>query len=149
MENDISELFELLLQADSFRSYFEGLSSSPSAILECINQAMEILTSSTQCHITVGDNFVLAYTLQLIVRTMCKALLQVMTPEGVIKFRRSIPCSYLHTYLYHQDHFALKDIVEREVLETDNNKGYVLYNCKCPYVHASYVRFGYMWYILC
>jgi hypothetical protein len=123
MENDASVLFDLLLHADTFRNYFEGLSSSPSAILECISQAIAILTSSKQCHITVGDNFVLAYTLQLIVRTMCKALLQVMTPEGVIKFRKSIPCSYLHTYLYHQDHFALKNIIEREVLETAGNKG--------------------------
>lgn len=122
IENDASVLFELLLQADSFNRYFDGLSSSPSALLECITEAIDTLMNSKQCHITTGDNFVLTYTLQLIVRTMCKALLQVMTPEGVIKFRKNIPCSYLDTYLYHQDHFSLKDIVDREVLQSADNE---------------------------
>ena len=122
MENDASTLFELLLKADTYTKSFERLSLSLPTLLDSIKQAMDILMSSKPCHITACDNFILSYTLQLIIRTMCKALMQVMTPEGVLKFRKSIPCSYLHTYLYHQDHFALKDIIDREVLKTVNNK---------------------------
>lgn len=122
MENDASRLFELLLQSNSFNSFFERASSSPSAVLECINQAMYTLMNSKHCHITAGENFVLSYVLQLVVRNMCKALMQVMTPEGLIKFRKSIPRSFLHTYLYQQDHFSLKKIIDREVLRNSDDR---------------------------
>ena len=125
VEYDASALFELLLQADVFCKSFEELSTSQTNLQEYIDQAMDILVDSKQGLITTADNFIFSYMLQLIVRIMCKALLQVMTPEGVIKFRKNIPCSYLHSYLHHQNHFTLKDIIDQEVLETEDNVRYV------------------------
>ena len=118
LENDSLRLFELLLQVETFDSSFSSM-TSPIALLECIHQAISVLVLSEHNQrnaITSRDNFVLSYILQLMVCSMCKLLMQVMVPEGLIKFWKSIPCSYLHVYLYHQDHFNFKDVIDREVV---------------------------------
>ena len=123
LENDALRLFELLLQAETFDSLFSSM-TSPMALRECIHQAISVLVlsvSNQRSTITCRDNFVLSYILQLMVRSMCKLLMQVMVPEGLIKFWKKIPCSYLHVYLYHQDHFNFKDIVDREVVAPQQN----------------------------
>jgi len=65
---------------------------------------------------------------QWLVRFMCKKLLQLMTPEALILKRkyvkgviimkhtyilcyRSIPLSYLETYLNFQNHFSIKELI--------------------------------------
>jgi len=91
--------------------------SSASSVCRHINLAVKSLVSSEQhpLQVTPGANFVLSYILQLISYCMCKSLMQVMTPEGLIKFHERIPPSYLHMYLYDQDHFNLKSVIEREI----------------------------------
>lgn len=118
MENDVSALFKLLLTNEKFKEVFNKISSG-TALLEYIRQALDHLISGSQVlSIGVHVNFVLSYTLQVIVRSMCKSLMQIMTPESVYRFRKCIPYSYLHIYLHHQGHFALKDIIEHEIIPT-------------------------------
>ncbi len=65
--------------------------------------------------ILTSVHLILSYIIQLIIRSLCKCLMQVMTPEGLIVVRKNIPSSYLHSYLYYQDHFSLKGIIDHEM----------------------------------
>ena len=80
--------------------------------------AMEVLMSSSDEYplaIVTGVHLILSYIIQLIIRSLCKCLMQVMTPEGLIIVRKNIPSSYLYSYLYYQDHFSLKGIIKQEM----------------------------------
>ena len=74
---------------------------------------------------------VTAVIAQWLVRYMCKKLMQLMTPEAAIlkrkyvvcinmlaikllSFLRSIPISYLETYLNHQTHFSIKELIKTQ-----------------------------------
>ena len=74
---------------------------------------------------------------QWLVRFMCKKLMQLMTPEALILKRkyvkhviclyytmvyslfRSIPRSYLETYLKFQSHFSIKDLIAEKIQMLD------------------------------
>ena len=79
-----------------------------------------------------GACMVTALIAQWLVRFMCKKLMQLMTPEAAILKRkyynvfvvyfviinllfRSIPISYLETYLNFQTHFNIKELITKHV----------------------------------
>ena len=78
-----------------------------------------------------GACMVTALIAQWLVRFMCKKLMQLMTPEAAILKRkyvkyslfnllmyllfRSIPISYLETYLNFQTHFNIKELIAKHV----------------------------------
>ena len=46
-------------------------------------------------------------------RYYCKRLIQVLTPEGLAVHFNQIPDSLRKCYVYHQEHFCLKSLIER------------------------------------
>lgn len=120
MKNDSVRLFQLQHKNEGFNALF----SKPSAkmILAYINNAIGCLNGiSCPLDMTAGVNYILSYALQLLIRSLCKSLMQIMTPEGLINYWKFIPCSYLDAYLHHQTHFGLKGIIEQEGLAKKNS----------------------------
>jgi hypothetical protein len=59
--------------------------------------------------------FVVMVFVQWLVQYMCKHLLQLMTAEALTLHRKQIPLWCLNTYLRHQSHFCLKNLIERNL----------------------------------
>ena len=82
-----------------------------------------------------GACMVTALITQWLVRFMCKKLMQLMTPETLILKRkyvmvrcvclirlsyfRSIPISYLKTYLSFQSHFSINELITQKIKMLD------------------------------
>ena len=65
---------------------------------------------------------VIAVLTQWIVNYLCKQLMQLMTPEALAVHCEQIPTVYLENYLKFQEHFSLKELVERQFYQLKVNK---------------------------
>lgn len=104
--------------------------TSPHVIVEMIASTLNYLQNP---ELKVAPPlFVLTYILQLIVGNLSKTLLQIMTPEGFVKFRKSLPPSYMKTYLNDQEHFRIKAVIEQEMLEEEDSFSWYKFGlCSC------------------
>ena len=69
---------------------------------------------------------IVAVLTQWIVNYLCKQLLQLMTPEALAVHCEKVPTVYLENYLKFQEHFSLKELVERQFNQLKMNKWLVL-----------------------
>ncbi len=112
------------MQNTTFSNEYQKIKTANS-IVEYVKEAVSALTYSgdlKQVKIAEGVHLVLSYIVQLVIRSLCKGLMQIMTPEGLVNIRKCIPLSYLHTYMYDQNHFCLKDIIKDEMLPSKSQE---------------------------
>lgn len=117
VEQDAHHLFSIV-QCDPV---FEGLMSSlehqqaAKAVVETINMLITAQKPVDQMPFNLSpEGCLMIYLLrQWLVRYLCKKLMQLMTSEALILNRRKIPFSYLFNYLTCQNHFSLKDLIDR------------------------------------
>ena len=62
--------------------------------------------------VSINALLVISAVTQFLVRLLCKRLMQLMTSDALCVHHRSVPTSYIQTYLNHQNHFSLKSLVE-------------------------------------
>lgn len=67
-------------------------------------QSLEI-SGSTQLVVTVLQQWLIMY--------LCKRLMQLMTPEALVTNHKKIPSHYICHYLHCQNHFNLKNLIEK------------------------------------
>ena len=110
---DIKSLFGILRFNAAFAEYIETLTDH--SVLVAISEAQEVLNNqsySGQNHeLSVGACLIISLIVQWTVRHLCKALMQVMTPEAIVTFHKKIPFSYVLNYLENQEHFSLEKLI--------------------------------------
>ena len=113
------DLVQLLLKSDS---KFEGVMKTELKDMKTARQALLFALDTLQSkHIDFTEELPpliqLAWSLlvQMLVRHVCKGLMQLMTPEALILHEHQIPASYIRNYLTFQKHFSLKDLVEQQL----------------------------------
>ena len=117
LEYDAEHLFGLL--------HSEIQRSNPSITTVTVFKAMKILITTpdpSQSEFPVADDIALIFRLlvQWFIHHLCKALMQLMTPEALALLHRRIPETYVRNYLVIQEHFSLKKFLSNycELLQT-------------------------------
>ena len=114
MELDIKSIFHFICSNAYFDEYIKEVNDKSAA--DAREKAVFILNSMKQEDrptIPKGASMIISLTLQWIVRHLCKALMQVMTPEAVVIFDQKIPSTYIVNYLKHQQHFHLRKLINQ------------------------------------
>jgi len=62
--------------------------------------------------VSINALLVVSATTQILVRCLCKRLMQLMTSDSLCLHHRKIPGSYIQNYLNYQNHFSLKKFIE-------------------------------------
>ena len=62
--------------------------------------------------VSINALLVVSAVTQILVRCLCKRLMQLMTSDSLCLHHRKIPASYIQNYLNYQNHFSLKKLVE-------------------------------------
>lgn len=65
--------------------------------------------------VSINALLVISAVTQLLVRLLCKRVMQLMTSDALCVHHRSVPTSYIQSYLNFQNHFSLKGLVENNL----------------------------------
>ena len=116
-ELDADQLFEIVLNDPVFEGLTEQLDHNQAAraVVDAINTLHTASKPEDQKQFDLSPEgcMVISLLQQWFVRYFCKKLMQLMTSEALILNRNKIPFSYLVNYLTYQNHFSLKDLIER------------------------------------
>ena len=85
--------------------------------------AIAVLHSKEDQKITPETHFLIKLLQQWLVMYLCKKLMQLMTPEALLTNHKKIPTHYISTYLVHQSHFSLRQLIESLVMSTGDDLG--------------------------
>ena len=85
--------------------------------------AMALLLSKEDQKITPETHFLIVLLQQWLVMYLCKKLMQLMTPEALLTHHKKIPTHYISTYLVHQSHFNLRQLINSLVMSTGDDLG--------------------------
>ncbi len=123
---DTAEVMEIIMLDSEFSGQVLRLMSMESktevtqVIHNAVKDALDLLhyaktldvpsTSANAC-------MVISMLTHWLVRYLCKRVMQLMTSEALCMHHRRIPASFIQSYLNHQHHFSL-----RELLETQSKK---------------------------
>ena len=117
LEYDAEHLFGL--------AHSEIQCSNLSVTTVTVFKAMNILITTpdpSQSEFLVADDIGLIFRLlvQWFIHHLCKALMELMTPEALALLHRRIPEAYIWSYLVIQEHFSLKRFLSNycELLQT-------------------------------
>ena len=129
MECDAVDLVQLLLSSNPT---FEGVMKTELKDMKTARQALHFALSRLQSkHVDFTEELppvtqlVWSLLVQIIVRHVCKGLMQLMTPEALVLHEHQIPASYIRNYLTFQKHFSLKDLVQQQLEIAKHGKRYV------------------------
>ena len=117
LELDTDQLFEIVQKDPVFEGLIEQLDHNLAAraVVDAINTLHTASKPEDQNKFDLSPEgcMVISLLQQWFVRYFCKKLMQLMTSEALILNRNKIPFSYLVNYLIYQNHFSLKDLIER------------------------------------
>ena len=121
MQSDASELFDAILKEDHEFSQVVA-EIQPGNVLAVVDEALHVLfhgphpnEKDTPIEIYVDACFVISLMLQWLVRYLCRRLIQLLTPEALAVHLHKIPKVYVQGYLKSQEHFSLKNLVEKQL----------------------------------
>ena len=82
-----------------------------------LNNYFEVYTDSL---------LVIAVLMQWLVNYLCKKLMQLVPPEAIPVHCSGIPTVYIANYLRFQEHFSLKELMERQLHDLRRNDWLVM-----------------------
>lgn len=94
-------------------SYYDSTGDVHKAVVEAFD-CLHDPHSEANIHQNVSINalLVISAVTQLLVRLLCKRVMQLMTSDSLCVHHRRVPTSYIQSYLNYQNHFSLKSLVE-------------------------------------
>lgn len=94
-------------------TYYDSTEDIYKAVTEAFD-ALHDPQAERNIHQDVSINalLVVSAVTQLLVRFLCKKIMQLMTSDSLCVHHRSVPTSYIQNYLNHQNHFSLKKLIE-------------------------------------
>ena len=121
LQNDSEELIAMLSQDEDYQSTFTNMNDQD--IERCVRTAMEDLHGSHCEPVSVekDSRLVIALISQWLVRYLARRALQLLTPEGLLKYHSRLPHSYINAFLDCEQHFSLKAVVENQLNRLDIN----------------------------
>ena len=81
-------------------------------VIIVVNEAFRVLYNP-EVEAIPDTYLIIAIISHWLTRYYCKRLMQVLTPEGLAVHFNKIPDSLRKCYIYHQEHFCLKSLIER------------------------------------
>ena len=117
---DAEHLFGLV-QSEIQQSNLEDLNITTSTIINALNILITTSdTSQSEPFVTDDVGLIFRLLVQWLVHHLCKALMQLMTPEALALLHKRIPDAYVRSYLVVQEHFSLKTLLSHyyELLQT-------------------------------
>ena len=117
---DVANIFPLVFQYREFESLMSEIKHD--SLIAAVNDALDVLYNGPapnetdgRIEIYVDSCMVISVLTQWLVSYLCKSLMQLMTPEAIIHHNEEIPTFYLQQYQKFQDHFSLRELVERQL----------------------------------
>lgn len=125
----MESLFQVLRSNVFFDEFVDKLDDI--SAISAMDDALHILNGE-QCSdssptLSVGACLMISLTLRWTVRHLCKALMQVMTPEAVVIFHKKIPSTYLKNYLKNQEHFDLNNLIDWQYKSICNERYSIIF----------------------
>ena len=121
VRNDSEELIAMLSQDEDYKSTLSSMNDVD--IERCVRTAMEDIHDPHCEPVSVEKNsrLVIALISQWLVRYLARRVLQLLTPEGLLKYHSRMPHSYISVFLDCEQHFSLKAVVENQLNRLDIN----------------------------
>lgn len=96
-------------------SYYNSTADIYSAVMEAFDD-LHHPHPERDIHQDVSINalLVVSAVTQILVRSLCKRLMQLMTSDSMCLHHRKVPASYIQNYLNNQNHFSLKKLIETQ-----------------------------------
>ena len=133
VNEDADHIFKLVLRDSEFKGVMAKITRENVAAV--INEALHVLHNSPDpsvvnapLEIHGSACIVIAVLMQWLVCYLCKRLMQLMTPEALAVHCQAIPNLYVRNYLKFQEHFNLKELVERHLEQLHRNDWLVCAN---------------------
>ena len=96
-------------------SYYDSTGDIYKAVMEAFDALHDPRAKTNiKQDVSINSLLVVSVVTQLLVRFICKRLMQLMTSDSLCAYHRSIPKSYIQAYLNSQNHFSLKKLVETQ-----------------------------------
>ena len=116
---DTQHIFGLMMKDSEFAGLISTLRNQHSTVISSIPKAMQILHTSQltdengrRQELSPTGCLVVSLIEQWLIRHLCKQLMQLMTSEAIILYRKLLPSSYITNYLKYQSHFSLKHLIK-------------------------------------
>ena len=127
MKVDADHIFKVIQEEPEFKGIMVEVNQENVAAL--IDEALHTLhhgpgpnNTDRPFEIYTDALMIIAVLTQWIVNYLCKQLMQLMTPEALAVHCEKIPTVYLENYLKFQEHFSLKELVERQFYQLKVNE---------------------------
>ena len=128
LQSDANQLFDAILKEDHEFSQVVTEIQHENA-LAVVDEALHVLfhgphpnKKDAPIEIYVDACFVMSLLLQWLVRYLCRRLIQLLTPEALAVHLFNIPIVYVQSYLKLQEHFSLKNLVEKQLKMLKENQ---------------------------
>ena len=126
LKSDCKHIFDMM----SKEPEFEGIISQMTLedIVPLVDEALHVLHHSPgpddaepPLDIHTDSCMVISLLVQWLVSFLSKRLLQLLTPEALLVHSKEIPNYYLQSYLRFQEHFSLRELIEKQFLHLERN----------------------------
>ena len=125
VEEDAIYIFDMVLQNPEFERALAGINYERVAVV--IDEALYVLHQPTDTEVHPDALMVIAVLMQWFVSYLCKRLMQLVPPEAIPVHCGGIPTMYIRNYLKFQEHFSLKVLIDRQLLQLQGNDWLALY----------------------
>ena len=133
LRSDTAEVMEIIMLDSEFSGQIlrlmsmESNSEATQVIHEAVVEALNVLhfTKSVEefrREVSANACMVVSMLTHWLVRYLCKRVMQLMTSEALCMHHRKIPSTFIQAYLNHQHHFSLKELLETQMKELDEDK---------------------------
>ena len=119
MHSDADQLFDAILRDKEFSQLISQINHGNA--LAVVDEALHVLfhgphPNNKDALIAIYEDacLVISLMVQWLVSYLCKRLMQLLTPEAFIVHLSKIPKYYRESYLQLQEHFSLKNLVEKQ-----------------------------------
>lgn len=124
--DDADAIFKIIFSDEKFSEEIERIKSGDDvAVRNAVDGGLHTLFNASG---TVdGDVFldyclVIAVLAQWLLSFILKRLMQLMTPEALVKYNQLIPHMYLKHYIKFQPHFGIREVVDFQLSKLQRNK---------------------------
>lgn len=94
-------------------SYYNSTSDIYKAVVEAFDALHDPhAPMNINQDVSINALLVVSAVTQLLVRMLCRKVMQLMTSDSLCVHHRKVPTPYIQNYLNHQCHFSLKSLIE-------------------------------------
>ena len=122
LERDMREVLNQVLRDSEFagrillmtsETYYDNTGDIYKAVMEAFDSLHDPRAElNINQDVSINALMVISAVTQLLVRLLCKRVMQLMTSDSLCVHHRRVPTAYIQNYLNYQNHFSLKSLIE-------------------------------------